>query len=274
MMRVLVILCAVALAVAAVTGLPLRAVQATDNEIIERVDSLMTDALQQGFGGAVVIERQGREVLSRAYGLANRQTTTAFTTDTIAPIGSITKSFTALALVQLAVEGKVNLQGSVRTYLSTAAEPAASARLAELLVHHAGLAEYCGDDFVRRTRAELIAVCTAQPLAATRGTYAYSNSGYSILAAIVEEVSGQTWEDVLSSRVFEPARIGAVVGFLLWFTVDFIFYGITNTANLTRTVVDPLLELIRGGIGGAVIGVVLSRMSESGRSEGRRTVGV
>lgn len=55
-------------------------------------------------------------------------------------------------------------------------------------------------------------------------------------------------------------KTGAVVGFLIWCTVDFILYGATNTANLTRTVVDPLLEAVRGGIGGAVIALVAGKM--------------
>jgi hypothetical protein len=53
---------------------------------------------------------------------------------------------------------------------------------------------------------------------------------------------------------------GAVVGCLLWVTTDFILYGVTNIQDLTRTVVDPLLELVRGGIGGGVIAVVLAKM--------------
>ena len=57
------------------------------------------------------------------------------------------------------------------------------------------------------------------------------------------------------------ARIGAIVGFLLWCTVDFVYYGSTNIANLTRTVVDPLLEIVHGGIGGAVIAAVLGSMA-------------
>ena len=61
-------------------------------------------------------------------------------------------------------------------------------------------------------------------------------------------------------------KIGAIVGFLLWFTADFVFYGTTNIANLTRTVVDPLLEIVHGGIGGAVIAAVLRKMPASGRS--------
>ena len=60
------------------------------------------------------------------------------------------------------------------------------------------------------------------------------------------------------------AKIGAIVGFLMWCTVDFVYYGTTNIANLTRTVVDPLLEVVHGGIGGAVIAAVLDRMAGPG----------
>ena len=56
------------------------------------------------------------------------------------------------------------------------------------------------------------------------------------------------------------AKIGAVAGFLLWFTVDFILYGITNVQTLTRTVVDPLLEAVRGGVAGAIVAVVLAKV--------------
>jgi len=55
-------------------------------------------------------------------------------------------------------------------------------------------------------------------------------------------------------------RIGAIVGFLLWFTADFTFYGISNVGNLTSTVVDPFLELVPGAIAGGVIAVVLARI--------------
>jgi len=63
-----------------------------------------------------------------------------------------------------------------------------------------------------------------------------------------------------SSNKGAGVKTGAVVGFLLWFTADFIFYGIQNVSNLTRTVVDPLLELVRSGIAGGVIAVVLGKI--------------
>ncbi len=56
------------------------------------------------------------------------------------------------------------------------------------------------------------------------------------------------------------AKVGAVVGFLMWFAVNFILYGVSDVANLTRTIVDPLVEIVHGGIGGAAIGFVMERM--------------
>ena len=69
-----------------------------------------------------------------------------------------------------------------------------------------------------------------------------------------------------SLSIGQGATTGAIVGFLLWLTADFVFYGTTNIANLTRTVVDPLLEIVHGGIGGAVIAAAFGRMPASGRN--------
>jgi hypothetical protein len=71
----------------------------------------------------------------------------------------------------------------------------------------------------------------------------------------------------IGSRAGSPTigggvKTGAIVGFLVWFGVDFIHYGITNISNLTATIVDPLLELVRTGIAGAVIAAVLGRSAK------------
>jgi len=68
-----------------------------------------------------------------------------------------------------------------------------------------------------------------------------------------------------SLNIRAGVKIGAVVGFLLWFTADFMFYGISNVGNLTSTVVDPLIELVPGAIAGGVIAAVLGQIgSQSG----------
>ena len=64
-----------------------------------------------------------------------------------------------------------------------------------------------------------------------------------------------------SATIVEGLKIGAIVGFLMWFGADFIHYGIANISNLTATIADSLLELIRAGISGAVIAAVLGKIA-------------
>lgn len=63
-----------------------------------------------------------------------------------------------------------------------------------------------------------------------------------------------------TASVATGAQVGAIVGLLLWGTVDFVFYGAMNLNNLTVTVLDPILEFVRGGISGAVIALVLGKV--------------
>ena len=71
---------------------------------------------------------------------------------------------------------------------------------------------------------------------------------------------------VRSATIVEGLKIGALVGFLMWFGADFIIYGVWNLSNLTATIVDPLLELIRAGISGAIIAGVLGKIAGAQRS--------
>ncbi len=64
-----------------------------------------------------------------------------------------------------------------------------------------------------------------------------------------------------STTIVEGLKVGAIVGFLMWFSAYMIFYGIWNVENLTAASVDSLLELVRGGIGGAVIAAVLGKIA-------------
>jgi hypothetical protein len=66
-----------------------------------------------------------------------------------------------------------------------------------------------------------------------------------------------------STTIVEGLKIGAIVGFLIWFGADFIHYGIANISNLTATIADSLLELIRAGISGAVIAAVLAKIADA-----------
>jgi CubicO group peptidase (beta-lactamase class C family) len=190
-----------------IAGILLPAIVHADDRsaALASIDAAMPDAVQkQGFGGYILMEDRGKPIFSKGYGYANREKKIPFTANTIAQIGSLTKSMTAFAILDLAREGKIDIGKPVKTYLSRAAEPAASATIHQILTHHAGLIDSCGKDFDRLTKEQLLAKCMAKPLAHPPGDDNYSNMGYSILAAIVEQISGKSWEDYLRQHLWQP----------------------------------------------------------------------
>jgi hypothetical protein len=88
--------------------------------------------------------------------------------------------------------------------------------------------------------------------------------GYAALITLMVVITG----GVVTTG--EAMKRGAAVGFLLWVTADFIVYGSTNVQNLTRTAVDPVLELVRGGISGGIIGLILAKVGGGVRARERR----
>ena len=175
------------------------------SDAIASIDAAMPDAVQkQGFGGVILIEVKGKPVFEKSYGFADREKKIAFTPQTIAQVGSITKSMTAFAILNLAREGKIDIEKPVKAYLPDAADPAGSATIHQILTHHAGFTDTCGDDFDPLTKDDELKKCMAKPLAFEPGADHYSNMGYSILAAVVEEVSGQSWEDYLREHLWQP----------------------------------------------------------------------
>lgn len=168
-------------------------------------DKAFGDALATGTTGDAILEQDGKVVLKAGYGWANREKRIPFTTGTIAQIGSITKQFTAMALISLWHDGKIDFAKPVKTYLPNIAEPAASLTLDQILTHRSGMPEYCGDDYDKASKTELLSKCAATPLAFTPGAqFKYSNPGYSIIAAIDEQVSGRTLDAYLKQRFFAP----------------------------------------------------------------------
>jgi len=174
------------------------------SEALAAIDVGMSDAVQKGFGGVILIEQKGKPVFEKSYGFADREKKIAFTQNTIAQIGSLTKSMTAFAILSLAREGKIDIEKPVKAYLPGAADPAGSATIHQILTHHAGLTDTCGDDFDPLTKQDELAKCMAKPLEFKPGEDHYSNMGFSILAAVVEQVSGQSWEDYLRAHLWGP----------------------------------------------------------------------
>ena len=176
----------------------------SQSDALATIDAAMQDALQKNFGGVILIEQKGKPIFEKSYGFADRENKIPFTPDTAAQIGSITKSMTAFAILNLAHEGKIDIEKLVKTYLPGGASPAGAATIHQILTHHAGLMDTCGDDFEPLSKADLLAKCMAKPLAHPAGEDHYSNMGYSILAAVVEQVSSQSWEEYLRGHLWQP----------------------------------------------------------------------
>ncbi|MBP6013749.1 MAG: beta-lactamase family protein [Alphaproteobacteria bacterium] len=183
---------------------PIVTIETNKGKLADAVNRALLTAASPEFGGALIIEQNGKTILKSGYGYADRERRIPFRAGTIAQIGSISKSFTAAAIADLESRGKVNAQALASTYLPELNGKAAGAvTIRQLLTHTAGYPEYCGDDFERSSVAKLLRECLA-PLDAKTGAYAYSNAGYSALALVVERTSGVSLEAYLRDRITGP----------------------------------------------------------------------
>ncbi|PZV06600.1 MAG: serine hydrolase [Leptolyngbya sp.] len=161
------------------------------------------------FMGTVLVVRDGKTVLGRAYGLADLDQQIPHSLDTRFPIGSVTKQFTAAAILQLQDRGLLNVQAPVATYLPD--YPNDTITLHHLLTHTAGLPNLTSTpeyfEWMQRpaTLEELIARFQDLPLEFEPGSqHRYSNSGYILLTQVIETVSGQSYGDYVQDHLLTP----------------------------------------------------------------------
>ncbi|HEY9422844.1 MAG TPA: serine hydrolase domain-containing protein, partial [Thermoanaerobaculia bacterium] len=122
--------------------------------------------------------------------------------------GSITKQFTAAAVLKLEMEGKLKVTDPLSKHFEGVPEDKRGITLHQLLTHSAGLVDILGDDYEEMPRDRLVREALASKLLWPSGTeYRYSNLGYSLLAIVVEKVSGQPYEAFLQERLLKPAGL-------------------------------------------------------------------
>lgn len=184
-------------------------VAAQDVARMDQVVRASSDA--DAFSGAVLVARDGRILLDQGYGPANREWNIPNDGDTKFRLGSLTKQFTAVAIMLLNQQGKVDLDAPIKTWLPQAPAAWDAVTTRHLLSHTAGIPNFTAfDDYETlktrpATTAELIARFSDRPLDFAPGTrFAYSNSGYVLLSAIVEAASGQTYADFVTANLFVP----------------------------------------------------------------------
>jgi CubicO group peptidase (beta-lactamase class C family) len=162
--------------------------------------------------GFVLVAQQGKPIYARAFGYADREHQTPADADTSFRVGSVTKQFTAAAILALQQDGKLSVDDPIGKYLGDYPAVGKDITLHQLLTHTSGLPDYtelpayAGIRDKAQTPAQLITMFWDQPLVFAPGTqFAYSNSNYVVLGAIIETVSGQSYADFLAKRLFGPA---------------------------------------------------------------------
>jgi CubicO group peptidase (beta-lactamase class C family) len=184
------------------------------------LDRLMQDYTGRVPGAAVLVLRQGSAPVRRGYGLADLQAGTPVTARTSFRLASVSKQFTAAAVLLLAQDGQLDLDDPVRRWLPSLPSATAPVTLRHLLTHSSGVLDYedfvCDDcgaaDAAQLHDADVLRLLEAQDRLyfAPGSEYRYSNSGYALLALVVERASGQRYPDVLRQRIFAPLGMAAV----------------------------------------------------------------
>jgi CubicO group peptidase (beta-lactamase class C family) len=178
-------------------------------------DHLLGLAGADRFAGVVLITQDGKPIFQQAYGLADHDNHVPNQLDTKFNLGSMNKMFTAVAIGQLAEQGKLAFSDRIGTYLPNYPQPAATkVTIHQLLTHTSGIGDYLMTKKFAAARETLVTVESYlplfmhEPLAFEPGTqFHYSNGGYIVLGAIIEQVSGQNYYDYVRDHIYLPARM-------------------------------------------------------------------
>jgi len=170
------------------------------NRYLERIT-------ERGFSGAILIAKDGKVILAKGYGTLGPRGGRV-RADTVFDLASVTKQLTAAAILKLEMQGRLRTSDQISKYLAGVPPDKDRVTVHHLLTHTAGVPDNFGADYDVATRDETVQKILAAPLESAPGEqYAYSNAGYSLLAALVERVSGSSWEEFTSKYLFRPAHM-------------------------------------------------------------------
>ena len=162
-------------------------------------------------GAAIVVIKNGETLLRAAYGMADLERGLALEPGATFRLGSLTKQFTAVAIMVLAERGKLSVADDIREFLPSYPAQGKSITIERLLTHTSGIRNYTDDENFRRLMAQDMSVedmidrFKTAPLQFEPGSkFAYSNSGYFLLGAIIERISGVSYAAFMADEIFEP----------------------------------------------------------------------
>lgn len=179
----------------------------------EKYDQLLNEMFKpEGPGGVALVVKEGKPIYRKAFGLANLELNVPMAPENIFRIGSISKQFTAVAILQLVEAGKISLNDDITKYIADYPTHGHTVTIKHLLNHTSGIKSYTGmEEWDLETRKkdftplELIAYFKDEPIDFAPGEkFSYSNSGYVLLGYIIELVSGETYPDYIQNHLFTP----------------------------------------------------------------------
>lgn len=190
---------------------------AADTLFAASADALLAPFYQpDGPGAAVIVTRAGKTVFRQAYGMACLAQQQPMTPETTFRLGSISKQFTAVAILMLAEEGKLSIHDEITRFLPGYPVQGKRITIEHLLTHSSGIVSFTDkDDFEANitrdvTVSEMIDSFKDDKLEFAPGTaFSYNNSGYYLLGALIEKVSGMSYASFVEQRIFIPLGMNA-----------------------------------------------------------------
>lgn len=173
-------------------------------------DYILAEMRKQDIPGlALAVLTNGVAAKTAGYGVANLEWNTPVTPDTVFQIQSVTKTFTASAIMLLVEEGKVGLEDELTNYFGDLPKNWAGITVRHLLTHTSGIKDYINEPSVDLRKdlspPDVIKFLRDQPLNFSPGEkYAYSNTGYHLLGMIIRRVSGMDWGEFVRERILSP----------------------------------------------------------------------
>jgi D-alanyl-D-alanine carboxypeptidase len=186
--------------------------QAGQQALAADLDALLAPHFRADAPGITVIATKGGEtVFRKAYGAANVATRQPLAPDSVLRLGSITKQFTAIGILMLADEGKLALTDDFTRFLPDFPTHGRKVTVEHLLTHTSGIVSYTGKKDFRDVMGKDVTVAQGidyfkndTPEFAPGSAFRYNNSGYFLLGAIIEKVSGQPYARFMEERIFKP----------------------------------------------------------------------
>ena len=183
--------------------------QNTNKELFNRIDTYLELSVKNGFSGVVLVSKKGEIILSKGYGWADRKNKIPNSPSTVFNIGSVTKQFTASAVLKLVEQGRIETSDKIGSYFNQAPVDKRDISIHQLLTHTSGISNRTGGfRYNEASKEQFLKEFFESELQSKPGTkYQYANANYIILTAIIESVSGQTYSSFLNDYLFVPSQM-------------------------------------------------------------------